>query len=49
MPFERGQHIKATLHFEKAGNVVVDFPVEEIGAQTGGSTMPGGASKHQGH
>ena len=48
-PFERGQHVKATLHFEKAGNVAVDFPVEDIGAQNTGSAAPGGASKHQGH
>jgi copper(I)-binding protein len=41
-PFERGQHVKATLHFEKAGNVAVDFIVEGIGSQTGGSSMQHG-------
>jgi hypothetical protein len=39
---EKGQHIKATLEFEKAGKVDVDFTVEGIGAQTGGDDhMPG--------
>jgi periplasmic copper chaperone A len=45
-PFERGQHVKATLHFEKAGNVAVDFIVEGIGSQTGGSNTP---SMQHGH
>ena len=40
---EKGQHVKATLEFEKAGKVDVDFTVEGIGAQTGGGdhSMPG--------
>ena len=39
---EKGQHVKATLEFEKAGKVDVDFTVEGIGAQTGGGDhMPG--------
>jgi periplasmic copper chaperone A len=41
--FEQGQRIKATLQFEKAGNVAVNFNVEGIGAQTGG------ANKQHGH
>jgi len=41
--FEQGQHVKATLQFEKAGNVAVNFNVEGIGAQTGG------ANKQHGH
>jgi len=45
-PLERGQHIKVTLHFEKAGNVPVDFVVEGIGAQTGGSNMPNMQKQH---
>ena len=36
-PFEQGEHVKATLKFEKAGDVSVDFTVEGIGAQTGGN------------
>lgn len=48
-PFERGQHVKATLQFEKAGIVPIDFAVEGIGAQTGGSNVPAGMSKQHGH
>ena len=42
-PLEQGQHVKATLRFEKAGDVAVDFTVKGIGAQDGGS------SKGHGH
>jgi copper(I)-binding protein len=41
-PFEQGDHVKATLKFEKAGDVSVDFTVEGIGAQTGGMQMQHG-------
>ncbi len=34
--FVQGDHVKAILKFEKAGDVPVDFSVEGIGAQTGG-------------
>ena len=42
-PLAKGEHVKATLTFEKAGKVDVDFSVESIGAQTGGGdrAMPG--------
>lgn len=48
---EKGQHVKATLQFEKAGKVEVDFTVEGIGAQSPGSasgdhSMPGMHRKH---
>src|SRR5262249_62177207 len=33
-PFEEGQNVKATLEFEKAGSVAIDFAVRAIGAQT---------------
>jgi len=36
--FEEGQHVKATLEFEKAGSVAVEFAVRGIGAQTGASS-----------
>ncbi len=39
-PLEKGQHVKATLEFEKAGKVAVDFTVEGVGAQTGGGHAP---------
>jgi periplasmic copper chaperone A len=44
---EQGQHVKATLEFEKAGKVGVDFIVEGLGAKTGGDhAMPGTQMKH---
>ena len=53
-PLAQGEHVKATLAFEKAGKVDVDFTVESIGAQSpgsaggGGHAMPGmgGGMKH---
>jgi periplasmic copper chaperone A len=36
-PLEQGQHVKATLRFEKAGDVAVDFTVKGIGARDVGS------------
>ena len=33
-PLAQGEHVKATLAFEKAGKVDVDFTVESIGAQS---------------
>jgi copper(I)-binding protein len=35
-----GDHFKATLVFEKAGSVSVDYDVRAIGSESGG-TMPG--------
>ena len=35
-PLVKGQHVAATLRFEKAGEVKVDFTVEGIGAMHGG-------------
>jgi hypothetical protein len=45
-PFEQGQRVKATLDFEKAGKVPVDFTVEGIGAQTGGASSGGMQMRH---
>ena len=47
----QGQHLTATLQFEKAGKVDVDFAVEGIGAQSpgpagGDHAMPGMQMKH---
>ena len=41
-PFAQGDHVKAILKFEKAGDISVDFAVEGIGAQTGGKQMQHG-------
>lgn len=50
-PLEKGGDVKATLQFEKAGAVTVDFKIEAIGAPgpdaAGGShTMPGLHKNH---
>ncbi len=54
-PLEKGGHLKASLQFEKAGKVDVDFTIEGIGAKTGGDpampdmndhAMPGMKMKH---
>jgi copper(I)-binding protein len=41
----QGQHFKATLQFEKAGKVDIDFAIEGLGAQSpgpAGGHSPGG-------
>jgi periplasmic copper chaperone A len=45
-PLSAGDHFKATLEFEKAGSVSIDYDVRAIGAERGGS-MPG--MKKHGH
>jgi periplasmic copper chaperone A len=41
-PLERGEHIKATLVFEKAGKVNVEYDVRAMGAMGGEpGNMPG--------
>jgi periplasmic copper chaperone A len=44
-PFTPGEHVKATLMFEKAGSVNVEFDVRAMGSETGqpmpGMKMPG--------
>jgi periplasmic copper chaperone A len=42
-PLKQGDHVKATLEFEKAGKVEVDFDVTGMGgpAAPAGHTMPG--------
>jgi copper(I)-binding protein len=42
----QGQHFTATLQFEKAGRVDVDFTVEGIGATHGGGATPGMGGMH---
>jgi periplasmic copper chaperone A len=41
---QKGQHVKATLQFAKAGKVDVDFTVEGIGAMHGGGATGGGGT-----
>jgi periplasmic copper chaperone A len=48
-PLKEGDHIKATLQFEKAGNASVDFVVENIGARSGGSASRDGKPMQHGH
>jgi periplasmic copper chaperone A len=43
-PLSAGEHFKATLVFEKAGSVNVDYDVRAMGSQSGGA-MPGMGSK----
>jgi copper(I)-binding protein len=40
-PLKKGEHVKVTLQFAKAGKADVDFAVESIGAMHGGAAMPG--------
>jgi periplasmic copper chaperone A len=48
-PLTEGEHIKATLQFEKAGNASVDFIVQGIGARSGGSPSQGDRPMQHGH
>jgi copper(I)-binding protein len=48
-PLKEGDHIKATLQFEKAGSASVDFTVESIGARSMESAPPGGKPMQHGH
>jgi copper(I)-binding protein len=42
-PLEAGQTIKATLKFDKAGTVDVDYPIAAIGAPAPGAAAGGGS------
>ena len=48
-PLETGQTVKATLKFDKAGTVDVDYPVVAIGAPAPGAAAGGGSMKMQDH
>ena len=48
-PLKQGDHVKATLQFEKAGNASLDFVVESIGARSVGSAPPDGKPMQHGH
>ena len=48
-PLETGQNVKATLKFDKAGTVDVEYPVVAIGAPAPGAAAGGGSMKMEGH
>jgi len=45
---ERGNTVKVTLKFDKAGTVDVEYPVLAIGAPAPGAAAGGGSMKMQG-
>jgi periplasmic copper chaperone A len=47
-PLEKDQTVKATLKFDHAGTVDVEFPVAAIGAPAPGAAAGGGGMKMQG-
>jgi periplasmic copper chaperone A len=48
LPLEKGQRVKATLEFEKAGKVDIEYAVETVGA-TAGPAGPKGKTDHGVH
>jgi len=48
-PLEPGKTVEATLKFEKAGTVKVEFPVAAIGAAVPGAAEEGGTMMHVEH
>jgi len=48
-PLETGQTVKATLKFEKAGTVDVEYSVVAIGAPAPGAAAGSGSMKMEGH
>ena len=54
-PLEQGKTVKATLKFDKAGTVDVEYPILAIGASApsaasgGGMKMQGGGMMQMGH
>ena len=47
-PLQQGQTVKATLKFEHAGTVDVDYPIAAIGAPAPGVAAGGGTMMMQG-
>jgi copper(I)-binding protein len=45
-PLEQGKTVKATLKFDKAGTVDVEYPVMAIGASAPGAAVGGGMKMH---
>jgi copper(I)-binding protein len=47
-PLEQGNTVKATLKFEKAGAVDVEYPILAVGASAPGTTSGGGMKMQDG-
>jgi copper(I)-binding protein len=47
-PLEEGKTVKATLKFDKAGGVDVEYPILAVGAPAPGGAANGGSMKMQG-
>ena len=48
-PLQQGKMVKATLKFENAGTINVEYPVAAIGADAPGAPASGGGMKMEGH
>ena len=48
-PLQQGKMVKATLKFENAGTINVEYPVAAIGATAPGAPASGGGMKMEGH
>ena len=48
-PLEAGKAVEATLQFEKAGTVKVEFPILAMGAAPPGAAAGGGSMMMEGH
>jgi len=48
-PLDQGASVKATLKFEKAGTVDVEYPIAAIGAPAPGGAASGGSMMMEGH
>ena len=47
-PLEQGQSVKATLKFDTAGTVDIEYPIAAIGAPVPGADAGGGSMMMQG-
>jgi periplasmic copper chaperone A len=48
-PLNQGETVKATLKFEKAGIIDVEYPIAAIGASAPGPTAKSGGAMNEGH
>ena len=48
-PLQQGKMVKATLKFENAGTINVEYPIAAIGAAAPGAPASGGGMKMEGH